>query len=54
MWPYEEEDFMEIGNSGWVPVKNGGYKNKYNGHYIDEMGKEYDEDGLLIYNPEED
>lgn len=54
MLPYEEDDYMEIGNSGWIPIKNGCYKNKHNGHIIDEMGKEYDEDGELIYDPEEE
>lgn len=54
MWPYEEDDFMELGESGWVPTKNGGFKNKYNGHTIDEIGREYDEDGVLIFDPNED
>lgn len=54
MWPYEEDDQMEIGDSGWYPIKNGGYKNKYNGHTIDESGKEYDENGMLIFNPDEE
>lgn len=53
MWPYEESDQMEIGESGWVPCKNGGYKNIYNGHTMDDTGKEYDENGLLIFDPDE-
>lgn len=54
MWPYEENDQMEIGESGWVASKNGGYKNIYNGHTIDESGKEYDENGLLIFDPDKE
>jgi len=54
MWPYEESDHMEIGESGWVSIKSGGYKNIYNGHTIDENGKEYDENGLLIFDPNEE
>lgn len=52
MWPYEEDDHMEIGDSGWVPVKEGGFINKYNGHTMDENGKEFNEDGLLIFDPD--
>lgn len=54
MWPYEESDHMEIGDSGWVPIKNGCYKNIHNNHTIDESGREFDEDGELIYDPLED
>lgn len=54
MLPYEDDDHMEIGDSGWFPIQNGCYKNKYNGHTIDEMGKEYDKNGQLIYDPEEE
>lgn len=49
-----DDDFMEIGDSGWVPVAEGFFKNKYNNHIIDEMGREYDENGDLIYDPESD
>jgi len=45
-------DEMEIGNSGWVPTKDGGYKNIHNNHTLDSNGREYDENGNLIYNPE--
>ena len=47
-------DEMEIGGSGWVPTKDGGYKNIYTNHVIDHIGREYDENGILIYDPEED
>jgi hypothetical protein len=45
-------DEMEIGDSGWVPTKNGGYKNIYNNHTIDSVGREFDSKGNLIYDPE--
>lgn len=51
-WPYNEGDFMEIGDSGWVPVGEGTFLNRHTGHTIDEMGREYDEHGVLIYDPE--
>ena len=31
MWPYVEDDHMEIGNSGWVPVGEGLFKNMKTG-----------------------
>jgi hypothetical protein len=52
MWPYNEDDFMEIGETGWIPIGQGSYLNKYNNHTIDECGKEYDEDGNIVYDPE--
>jgi hypothetical protein len=53
MWPYNEDDFMEIGTSGWIPVGEGSYLNKHTGHTIDELGREYNEKGILIYDPED-
>lgn len=54
MWPYNEDDFMELGETGWIPVGEGSYLNKYTGHTIDELGNEYDEKGIKIYSPGED
>jgi hypothetical protein len=54
VWPYPEEDFMEIGETGWVPIGEGSYINKYTGNTIDEIGREYDASGSLIYDPEAD
>jgi len=52
MWPYNEDDHMEIGNTGWVPVGEGLFLNKHNGHTIDELGREFDQNGILVYDPE--
>jgi hypothetical protein len=45
---------MEIGTTGWIPVGEGAFLNKTNGHTIDELGREYDEHGLLIFDPKEE
>jgi len=54
MWPYIEDDHMEIGNTGWVCVGEGLYRNIKTGHIIDETGSEYDENGILIQQARED
>lgn len=51
MWPREETDHMEIGNTGWIPIAEGWFMNKLNGHSIDDIGREYDAQGKLIYDP---
>lgn len=51
MWPRLEDDFMEIGESGWIPVGEGLFRNKHNGHVIDEAGIEYDSNGKVVYDP---
>lgn len=48
MWPYVEGDHMEIGNSGWVPVGEGLFKNIQTGKIIDEAGIEYDSEGNIV------
>lgn len=53
-WPYIEDDHMEIGTTGWVPVGEGKYKNIHNGHVIDENGIEYDSSGNIVESSEED
>lgn len=53
MWPYNEQDHMEIGDSGWIPVGEGCYLNKHTGHVIDELGREFDDKGKIIYDPDE-
>lgn len=54
MWPYEEDDYMELGDSGWIIAKEGTYFNKHTKHTIDEMGREFDEQGNLIFDPSEE
>jgi hypothetical protein len=39
---------MEIGNSGWVPVGEGLFKNMKTGKIIDETGVEYDANGNVV------
>lgn len=53
MWPILEDDFMEIGETGWVPVGSGVFLNRFTGHTIDECGVEYDKDGNIFYDPNE-
>ena len=54
MWPYIEDDFMEIGDSGWVAIGEGLFRNIKTGHVIDETGIEYDENGNeVIYSEDE-
>jgi len=53
MWPKLEDDFMEIGSTGWISVGEGCFLNKLNGHTIDECGVEYDTSGNVVYDPNE-
>lgn len=55
-WPYIEDDFMEIGETGWISAGHNKFINIKNGHTIDEYGKEYDSNGTLVreHNPEEE
>lgn len=48
MWPYSEDDHMEIGDTGWVAVGEGVWKNVKTGATIDELGNEYDSNGNLV------
>jgi hypothetical protein len=54
MWPREEDDFMEIGNTGWIPAAEGWFYNKHTGNSMDEIGREYDASGKLIYDPNDE
>ena len=47
-WPYLEDDFMEIGHTGWRSFGENLYKNIYTGEIINESGVECDEDGKAI------
>lgn len=50
MSSYKDDDFMEMGNTGWIPVAEGWFMNRYTRHMVDEMGNEYDENGNIIVN----
>lgn len=50
---YPDDDFMEIGDTGWIPSAEGFFYNKYNRHTMDDIGREYDENGDLIFDPNE-
>lgn len=54
MWPYVEDDHMEIGQSGWVSIGEGIYRNKHTGHILDDSGNEYDTNGNLVSSFKED
>jgi uncharacterized protein YuzE len=55
MWPYIEDDFMEIGDSGWVSIGEGLFRNIKTGHTIEEeTGIEYDKDGNVVVYPEDE
>jgi hypothetical protein len=53
MSPNNQDDFMELGDTGWTPIAEGWFFNKYNRHSMDELGREYDENGDLIFDPNE-
>lgn len=52
MSTFNNDDYMEITETGWMPVGDGCYLNKFNGHTIDQIGREYDQNGNLVYDPE--
>jgi hypothetical protein len=54
MWPYIEDDFMEIGDSGWVSIGEGLFRNIKTGHVIDETGIEYDQNGNEVIYPKDE
>ena len=39
IWPRAEDDFMEIGKSGWIPITDGAFFNKKTNEYKDADGK---------------
>lgn len=53
MWPYNEDDHMEIGRTGWVAIGEGVWRNQITGHVIDDAGNEYDNEGNLISESDE-
>lgn len=53
MWPYNEDDYMEIGDSGWVAIGEGVWKNKHTGHTVTDAGLEFDAEGNLVEDIDE-
>lgn len=51
MWPKLEDDYMEMGETGWVPIGQGCFLNIKNNHTVDEIGREFDENGHIVYDP---
>lgn len=52
-WPKLEDDFMEYGNTGWVALEEGKYKNIHTGFIMDENGTVYDQQGNIVSQIEE-
>lgn len=50
-WQYQGDDFMEIGDTGLVPIKDGWFYNKNTRESIDPNGVIYNEDGEVVYDP---
>jgi len=48
---HNQYDEMELGDSGWIATADG-YRNIYNNHTIDHAGREFDENGVLVFDPE--
>lgn len=48
------DDFMEMGDSGLVPQKDGWFLDTRTGHRISPEGEEYDKEGELVGHPDED
>lgn len=49
-----DDDFMELGDTGWVPIKDGWFYNVNTQRKRDPEGKEYTKYGELLYDPKED
>lgn len=54
IWPREEDDFIEFGSTGWVPGRDGTFRNKETGQTMDSDGRVYDRFGELERDPTED
>lgn len=48
-----EDDFMELGDSGMVPTKDGWILNKDTSEKMDPDGRIFDMDGEMIFDPED-
>lgn len=49
-----DNDFMEIGDSGLVPQKDGWFYNKNTDEMIDPDGRVWDIEGELVHDPKWD
>lgn len=47
-------DYMELGDSGLIPVGEGLWKHSYSGNLIDEDGRVFTPSGDLVFDPSED
>lgn len=47
------DDYMEIGDTGWVLLDEGWLYNKNSGRKRDPEGREFNEAGELVYDPED-
>lgn len=45
------DDYMELGNSGLIPIKDGWFLDSETGNKIDPSGRVFDENHKLIYDP---
>lgn len=48
------DDFMEMGDSGIVPLKDGWFLNKNTGETIDPHGVIYNKEGDVVYDPSDE
>jgi hypothetical protein len=46
-----EDDFMELGDSGLVPISDGWLLNTYTKETIDPEGRVYDKFGEVVFDP---
>lgn len=49
----DNDDYIEFGESGLVPLKDGWYLNRGTGEKISPDGQVFSEDGTLIFDPAE-
>lgn len=52
--PSSENDVMEIGDTGLIPLADGWFKDSMTGFQIDPSGKVYDTSGVLVFDPDDE
>lgn len=50
----EDDDYMEIGSTGKVPVGEGWYRDTWHKTRIDPEGRVYNSEGEIIFDPDEE